>query len=602
MSTASKLRSLVSIIADEIIDSIGPNEFRIFLNHYATEIDQFQAYTELSKHEKILKDKTSFKNFCEAVVWHTVAITSKAVLMADGDFDDNERASCFPFMEPAVASMAKVDKSWEQFFPLTDMELEEALDFATDLSEDNNALIRIYTIGENYYWQHVAIGVTLALATGSNTTYLKFVEVCKLAMKICALADGNADQDEREAIQIQVDGLKGGVQMAQLAIDSNLHEGFAQILAGTEGGIESENTEHPTIQKVEGSPADLLKQATKELDNLIGLETVKEEVNRLANYLKVEAKRKEAGLPSSAQALHFIFTGNPGTGKTTVGRIMAKLLYGYEVLSTANLAETDRSNLVGGYIGQTAIKTKEVIDAALNGVLFIDEAYTLSGKGENDFGQEAIDTILKSMEDNRDCLVVMAAGYTGNMNEFLESNPGLKSRFTRFIDFPDYNPKDLCKIFAGMAEQNQYKIDQNGLANLGLLCHSLFSNRDKNFGNGRLVRNLFEKTLGNHADRIVEVDDITKEVLTTITAEDLPYDTAGLEKQNFLDGGDERWAAHCSSCGATHKAKLKMLGRNAKCKCGAGFRVPFWSIIDNDDRFSKTLAFSADENQMAVWE
>jgi AAA+ superfamily predicted ATPase len=601
MSTTSKLRSLVSIITDEITDNIGPKEFRVFLNTYATQLQMFEAFTELTKHESILKDKTNFKNFVEAVVWHTIIRVLPTVLMADDDFDEAERAVCFQFMEPAIASIAAVDRSWEQFFPLTEIELSEVLTFSTDTSEDNNALIRIYRHGEDFQTLDMAIGLTLALATGSTATYSKFIEVCKLACRICALADGNADQDEREAIQRSIDALKLGVQVVQLAIDHNLHEGFAEMVAGTEGGIESENTEHPTIEKVEGSPADLLKQATDELDNLIGLETVKEEVSRLANYLKVEAKRKEAGLPSSAQALHFVFTGNPGTGKTTVGRIMAKLLYGYEVLSTANLTETDRSNLVGGYLGQTAIKTKEVIDAAINGVLFVDEAYTLS-KRDDQFGQEAIDTILKSMEDNRDCLVVIAAGYTDNMNVFLESNPGLKSRFTRFIDFPDYTPKDLCKIFVGMAEQNQYKIDQNGLANLGLLCHSLFLNRDENFGNGRLVRNLFEKTLGNHADRIVELDDITKEVLTTITAEDLPYDTARIEKQDFLDGGDERWNAHCSSCDATHKAKLKMLGRNVTCKCGAGFRVPFWSIIDNDNRFSKLLAFSADEDQKAVWE
>lgn len=601
MSAVTKLKSLVTLITDEVTASIEPRVFRVFLRTVAPEVESFNPFTELLQHERLFKDKKAFRTFCEAVVWHHIITNLKEVLLADGDFDDQERQTVFQFVEPAVASLAAVDPAWEPFFPLTEMELAAALDFAHDSGDDNKSIFRLFTKDGGYKALHVALGVTTALKTGSLAIYNRLTEAVKLACKICASADGAICAAERDAFQQIVNRMGMATNIVAPCLENGLPETFATLLENDEKGIEAEKAPAAIVKSAEGTPTKVLEDALKELNDLIGLESVKSEVGRLANYLKVEAKRKEAGLPASGQALHFVFTGNPGTGKTTVGRIMAKLLYGYGVLSTSKLAETDRSNLVGGYIGQTAIKTKEVLDAALDGVLFIDEAYTLSKGGENDFGQEAIDTILKGMEDNRDRLVVMAAGYTNNMVSFLESNPGLKSRFTRFIDFPDYTPRDLCRIFLGMAEKNHYNVTPEALANLGLICHSLFKHRDKNFGNGRLVRNLFEKTLGNHADRIVDVENITKEVLTTITADDLPYDVAGLKKVAFPEEGDERWKAYCTSCETAHLAKLPMLGRRVKCKCGSSFRVPFWAIIDRNNRFASHLCDLPDDAVVATW-
>ncbi len=260
----------------------------------------------------------------------------------------------------------------------------------------------------------------------------------------------------------------------------------------------------------------------KELDELIGLQEVKSTVSAIAKFVKIQQERKKNGLKPVAISYHCVFTGNPGTGKTTVARILADIYSSLGVLKKGHLVETDRSGLVAEYVGQTAVKTNKVIDSALDGVLFIDEAYSLVQGGGNDFGQEAIATLLKRMEDDRDRLIVILAGYSDEMKRFIDSNPGLQSRFNRYVHFADYTPDELKQIFILNAKKNQYKIDDDALAKLSEIITRAVEHKSKNFGNGRYVRNLFESTIQNQAIRLSSKPSVTIDELATLTAEDLP--------------------------------------------------------------------------------
>ena len=260
----------------------------------------------------------------------------------------------------------------------------------------------------------------------------------------------------------------------------------------------------------------------QELDELIGLESVKEEVHTLANFAKIQQQRKAQGLKVPKMSFHLVFTGSPGTGKTTVARIVARIYKDLGILKSGHTVETDRSGLVAEYVGQTATKTNAVIDSALNGVLFIDEAYALVPEGGgSDYGQEAISTLLKRMEDDRDKLVVIIAGYPNEMKRFIDSNPGLQSRFTRYINFPDYSDKELFDIFKLYLNKNQYTMTDDAAELLKKNLNYVVANKDKNFGNARYVRNIFERAVEQQANRLSAKRNIKDEELSLLTKEDI---------------------------------------------------------------------------------
>lgn len=265
-------------------------------------------------------------------------------------------------------------------------------------------------------------------------------------------------------------------------------------------------------------PPEKIEDLKKELDTYIGLGEVKREVNNLINMATVFKRREEAGLPNADFSLHMVFTGNPGTGKTMMARMMARIYRSLGILSKGQLVEVDRSGLVAGYVGQTALKTQKVIEKAMGGVLFIDEAYALNGKSENDFGQEAIDTILKAMEDHRDDLVVIVAGYTELMDRFIHSNPGLESRFNRFLLFEDYTPEEMFEIFKMRCGKGYVLAPE---AEPLVRDYIAEESADPSFGNARGVRNLFEHILVAQNNRLAKLETVTREDLMTITPDDV---------------------------------------------------------------------------------
>ena len=259
----------------------------------------------------------------------------------------------------------------------------------------------------------------------------------------------------------------------------------------------------------------------EQLTQLTGLELVKNDVATLVNFIKIQKVRASKGMKAPSLSYHCVFIGNPGTGKTTVARILACIYKELGILEKGHLVETDRSGLVAEYVGQTAVKTNKIIDSAIGGVLFIDEAYSLVTNSSNDYGKEAIATLLKRMEDDRERLVVILAGYTQEMKEFIDSNPGLQSRFNRYIEFKDYSEEELLQIYLGNLKKYEYVITDGAIEKMKRVINKAIINKDHNFGNARWVRNIFEKTLEIQANRLATDGNISNESLTTITEDDI---------------------------------------------------------------------------------
>lgn len=301
-------------------------------------------------------------------------------------------------------------------------------------------------------------------------------------------------------------------------------------------------------------PKESIEDLKAELNGYVGLETIKREVNDLINLATVYALRREKGLKTADMSLHMVFSGNPGTGKTMIARLMARIYHSLNLLSKGHLVEVDRSGLVAGYVGQTAQKTAKAIESAMGGVLFIDEAYTLSAsKGENDFGQEAIDTLLKAMEDHRDDLIVIVAGYDGLMQQFIHSNPGLESRFNHFLHFEDYSSDEMLEILLMRAEKSMYALD-DGARSAAKDWIAAAAVEPATFGNGRGVRNLFERMLTQQANRVSALTDPTVEQLMAVTAEDVASARAVWEREQQA----QQQAANQAQANATAEALARL--------------------------------------------
>lgn len=316
------------------------------------------------------------------------------------------------------------------------------------------------------------------------------------------------------------------------------------VSAGKASAEEDSKTEVRQQAETQQAQAEEKKPETdpmEDLNELIGLTGIKHDVRELYDFTKIQKLRKDAGMKTVPVSMHLVFTGNPGTGKTTVARILARLYKQIGVLSTGQLVECDRSGLVAGYVGQTAVKTQKKIEEAMGGVLFIDEAYSLARSADQgtDFGQEAIDTILKAMEDHRDEFVVIVAGYTKPMETFIHSNPGLQSRFNKFIEFPDYTVDELLAIFDLNCRKYEYVPDPEAREQVKTLLMLRKAQMPENFANAREVRNLFETIITNQARRIAVLEHPTKEEMQKITLEDLRDEEDSSGKSNGTEKPNE---------------------------------------------------------------
>ncbi len=329
--------------------------------------------------------------------------------------------------------------------------------------------------------------------------------------------------------------------------------------------------------KQELSPEERLNAALKKLDDLIGLESIKEQVRTLTNFLKLEKLRRQEGLPETKLALHMAFVGNPGTGKTTVARIICEIFGALGILSKGQLVETDRSGLVAEYAGQTGPKTNAKVDEAMDGVLFIDEAYTLvSADSQDQYGREAVQTLLKRMEDARDRLIVILAGYPLEMQMMIRSNPGLSSRIGQTFDFPDYTPGEMGRIFGLMCKKAEYRLPQEARRRVLQGLNYLHARRDRHFGNGRTVRNAFEASVRRLANRLASNSTINRELLTTLEADDIEIPGVTAAHLKALAAHEVELRVTCEQCKQDQQTSDVKLGESIKCNhCQKEF-TPQW--------------------------
>lgn len=375
--------------------------------------------------------------------------------------------------------------------------LRELQDDLSELLNDADRINDASSCGKDVFYLEYILGLcNKDLVTQYITLLYRFISAT-------AKADGTVSPKEAEWLTT--------IAQKNLAIDTSDLEGIQDAKA-----TENDPLAPKSVLMEE------IKTAEEELDDLIGLQEVKEDVKRLSNFVRIQQEREKRGMKTTSVSYHCVFTGNPGTGKTTVARIVARIYKEMGILKKGQLIETDRSGLVAEYVGQTAVKTNKVVDSALDGVLFIDEAYSLVQGSKQDYGMEAIATLLKRMEDDRSRLVVILAGYEEEMHTFIEANPGLQSRFNRYIRFNDYSAEELFEIFQLSMKKLEYQLSPSAREKLQQVLAHAVANKDKNFGNARFARNLFERTLENQATRLATVASLTKESLSDITDEDIP--------------------------------------------------------------------------------
>ena len=394
--------------------------------------------------------------------------------LGDGKITDNELEF--------INTLLSTNYSREDILALTDSKID-------DIPQSFTCLAELDCFGQDYNM------------TNLNSVSSLF-KCYKLLGKFFITVDNELDDKVLEDYQSYIDNL-----------ESSLGD---KLTSDTQIDIKKDLKMDEEVKEEKHSLQDYLD----ELDKLVGLEKVKKDVNSLINLVQIRKLRQDRGIKQAPMSLHLVFSGNPGTGKTTVARLLSKIYHEIGLLSKGHLVETDRSGLVGGYVGQTAIKTQEIIKSALGGILFIDEAYALTKTSENDYGGEAVDTLLKAMEDHRDDLIVIVAGYPALMEKFLYSNPGLESRFNKFIYFDDYTADELYNIFWLMCEEANLTLDKPADDYIKQYFEKMYEHRSNNFANGRAVRNFFEEVITAQANRLAPQTEITDEELNTLTYED----------------------------------------------------------------------------------
>ncbi len=421
----------------------------------------------------------------------------------------------------------------------------------------------------------VRIGNLIARSDGRATSLeleaLKAIQTEILDCLGSALRDRGGEREPTEQRR------PGNIEIRNDPSIGSFPDGLAEDPASESNG------EKQTATPSKPSQPDL-KESLDKLEKLIGLSNVKNEIKTLVNFLKVQQSRTAMGLPANPVTLHMVFAGNPGTGKTTVARILGEIYAALGLLEKGHLVETDRAGLVAEYAGQTAVKTERLVDQALGGLLFIDEAYSLAASDRDDpYGAEAVQKLLKRMEDDRQRLVIVLAGYPEKMDRLLRSNPGLSSRFPHHITFPDYTPPQLAWIFEGMCDHNQYRMDGLTRARLQAGFEWMFERRDEHFGNGRTARNLFEQSIRRLANRVVESREMSRDLLSRFEPSDIEFEGVprvhlDLERLESL-----RYSTHCPDCMSAVVVGCGLLGRRVECRrCKHQFRIG-WCEPANED-------------------
>jgi ATPase family associated with various cellular activities (AAA)/AAA lid domain len=354
-----------------------------------------------------------------------------------------------------------------------------------------------------------------------------------------------------------------------------------QMPASRDRAPSASTHERPAVRVDNRPPEERLEESLAELDALIGLEAIKQEVRGLINLLKLQKAREQFELPHTQVTLHSVFSGNPGTGKTTVARLLGRIFNALGLLASGHLIETDRSGLVAEYAGQTAPRTHKKIDEALDGVLFIDEAYSLFAEhGDDPYGAEALQVLLKRMEDDRNRLVIILAGYPRPLERLLRSNPGLSSRFSRQFQFPDYSAPELGRIFESLCRQNRYVLPAATRGRLLAGFSYLLGHRDEHFGNGRLARNVFERAVSRLANRITDIVPLTRELLTTLEPDDIEMEGVPAAVWDKLAAAGTMVHIPCPGCRQTSRLPLDHLGQRVECpRCRHHFVADWGELV-----------------------